>query len=116
MDVMAKGRFVRMSPSKGRDFARRLQGLPAAQALDVAHASERKAARLLAKVLKSAVANAKNNAHLATDDLVVKVAVIEDGPRMKRFWPRARGGVSPVKRRLSHIRIVLSDGRETEKV
>ena len=116
MDVTAKGKFERMSPSKGRDFARRLQGLPVEQALALAEMSERKAARLLAKVLKSAVANAKNNNQLAPSDLIVKTAVIEDGPRMKRYWPRARGGVSPIKRRLSHIRVVLSDGREKEEV
>ncbi len=115
MDVTAKGRFVRLSPDKARDFARRLQGLSVTAAIDAANFSDRKVARMLGKILKSAVANAENNAKLSADDLKVKTAVIEEGPRMKRFWPRARGGVRPVRRRMAHITVVLSDGRETEE-
>ena len=115
MDVTATAKFVRMSPSKARDLARELQGLPVAEALKITQFSARKAAPLIGKTLKSAIANAENNAELSVDDLTVKEAVINEGPRMRRFWARARGGVSPVRKRMSHIRIVLTDGKVAEE-
>ena len=110
MDVAARARFVRLSPFKARDMARRVQGLPVAEALKITDFSPRKAALLIGKTIKSAVANAEKNAKLNVDDLTVKVAVVEEGPRLKRYWPRARGSVRPIQRRTSHIRIILTDG------
>ncbi len=115
MDVTATTRFVRISPSKARDLARLLRGLPVAEALKITDFSPRKAAPLIGKTLKSAIANAENNAELSVDELTVKEAVVNEGPRMRRYWARARGGVSPVKKRMSHIRIVLTDGRAEEE-
>jgi len=54
----------------------------------------------------------ENNAKLSAEDMFVKEAVVQDGPSMKRFWPRARGSASPILKRMSHIRIVLSDERK----
>jgi large subunit ribosomal protein L22 len=115
MDVTASAKFVRLSPSKGRDLARKLNGLPVAEALRLTEFSPRKAATFLGKTIKSAIANAENNANLAVDELKVKSATIEEGPRMRRFWPRARGGVSPVRKRMCHVRIVLTDGKEASE-
>lgn len=112
MDVIATTKFARMSPLKGRGLAREMQGLPVAKALEIAQFSPKKAARLLGKTLKSALANAENNENLSVDDLLVKEAVVNDGPRLKRFWPRARGSASPIKRRMCHIRVVLTDGKD----
>ena len=109
MEVTAVTKFVRMSPSKARDMARAIQGKAVADALKITEFSERKAATLLGKTLKSAIANAENNANLSADNLYVKMAVVEEGPRMKRWWPRARGSASPILRRTSHVRIVLTD-------
>lgn len=114
MDVVATGRYVRLSPSKVRDMARRLRGLRVLDALNITKFSERKAALHIGKVLKSAIANAKNNAKLAVDDLRIKEASIGAGPRWKRYWSRARGGVSPIRKRTCHIRIVLTDGKVEE--
>ena len=114
MDVQATTKYARMAPSKGRSLARRVQGLAIAEALSVTRFTPGKAARLLDKTLRSAVANAENNANLPLEDLKVKLAVFEDGPRMKRYWPRARGGASPVKKRPSHVRIILTDGKNEE--
>ena len=111
MDVKAVTRFARLSPSKARDLARRIQGLPVAEALSLTGFSDRKAGRLLGKTLRSALANAENNAKLSADDLMVKSAVVDEGPRMKRHWPRARGGVRPVRRRMAHLTVVLGKGR-----
>jgi large subunit ribosomal protein L22 len=114
MEVKAVTRFARLSPTKARDLARKMQGLPVADALKVTDFSARKAAALLGKTLKSAIANAENNAKLAVDELTVKEAVVEEGPRMKRFWSRARGSIRPVVKRMCHIKIVLTDGQETD--
>jgi len=84
MEVQAVSKFVKMSPSKARDLARRLKGM---------------------------LANAENNADLSADDLHVKQAVIDEGPRAKRFWPRARGMVSKIERKMCHVKIVLTDGK-----
>lgn len=114
MEVSATTKYVRISPTKVRDLARAIRGLPIAQALKIVDFSERKGALNLGKTLKSAMANAENNANLEVDDLRVKEALIGDGPRMKRYWPRARGMVSPVIKRMCHIKVVLTDGKEDE--
>ena len=115
MDVQATAKFVRVKASKSRDLARRIQGLPVAEALRITDFSERKGARHLGKALKSAIANAENNAKLSVDELKVKRAVIDEGPKFRRYWPRARGGVRPIARRMSHITVVLTDGMEEEE-
>jgi large subunit ribosomal protein L22 len=114
MDVKATARFVRLSPFKARDLIRRLKGQPVAEALKVTEFSSRKAAVLIGKTLKSALANAEKNAKLDVDDLTVKEAVIDEGPRLKRHWQRARGMASPILKRTCHIRIVLTDGQPGE--
>jgi large subunit ribosomal protein L22 len=115
MEVHAITKYVRLSPSKARDVARAIQGLPVAEALKIAQFSERKAARHLLKTLRSAIANAEHNAKLSVDDLVVREAVIQDGPTIKRWWPRARGMVSPIQKKTSHIKITLTDGESAGK-
>lgn len=111
MEVKAVTKYVRLSPRKARDMARAIQGLAVADAIRTVEFSERKAARQLEKTIRSAVANAENNAKLSADDLRVKEATIGDGPAMKRFWARSRGMVSRIRKRTSHITIVLSDGK-----
>ena len=78
-------------------------------ALDLVAFSPKKAAGLIAKTLKSAVANAENNANLRVDGLVVKEATVGEGPTMKRLMTRARGSGSRILKRSSHIRIILTD-------
>lgn len=90
-------------------MARAIQGRPVSEAINLTAASKRRAALQIAKTLKSAIANAENNNGLSADNLIVKEAVIDDGPRMRRYWPRSRGMVSPIARRTCHIKIVLSD-------
>lgn len=112
MDVTAVTKFTRLSPTKARDLARRIQGLPVAEALKVVEFSERKGAAVIGKTLKSAVANAENNADLSADDLVVKQATVDRGPTYSRYWSRARGMVRPISRKSSHVRVTLTDGQE----
>jgi large subunit ribosomal protein L22 len=120
MEVRSIYRYARISPFKVREVTREIQGLPVSAALDVLAFTPKKAASLIGKTLKSAVANAENNANLKVDGLVVKEAVVGEGPTMKRMMARARGSGSKILKRTSHIRIVLSDEipietRETKK-
>ena len=114
MNVISISKYVRISPRKARGLARAIQGLPVAEALKIAEFSERKSASLIGRTLKSAVANAENNSGLSAEELRVKEAVIEPGPSLKRFWPRARGMASPILKRTSHIKIVLTDDKSKE--
>jgi len=110
MEVQALTRYARMSPKKVREVARTVQGRKAAEAVDYLMLVPRKSARLIAKTIKSAIANSENNNNLAVDTLTVKSAIIENGPVLKRFKAGARGTAMPRRKKMSHIRIVLSDG------
>jgi len=109
MQVTSTYRYARISPFKAREVTREIQGLAVAAALDIVAFSPKKAAVLIEKTLKSAVANAENNAELRVDTLVVKEATVGEGPTFKRSQPKARGSAGPIRKRTSHIRIVLTD-------
>jgi large subunit ribosomal protein L22 len=116
MQVQAITRNVRMSPQKMREVVRQIQGLPARQAEAVLQVVPRKGARLVAKTLKTAIANAENLKEnkedyrgMNTDNLVIKEAVAQTGSILRRFTPKARGSAGPILKRNCHIKIVLSD-------
>jgi len=109
MQVTSTYKHARISAFKAREVTREIQGLPVAAALDVVAFSVKKAAALVQKTLKSAIANAENNNNLRADKLVVKEAVVGEGATFKRFQPKARGSAGPIRKRTSHIRIVLTD-------
>jgi large subunit ribosomal protein L22 len=120
MEVRSTYKYARISPFKAREVTREIQGLPVSAALDLLAFTPKKAAFLINKTLKSAIANAENNANLKPDGLVVKEAIVGEGPTIKRIMARARGSASRILKRTSHIRIVLSDEipietRETRK-
>ena len=109
MEVRSIYKYARISPFKVREVTREIQGLPVSAALDVLAFTPKKAAFLINKTLKSAIANAENNANLKADGLVVKEAVVGEGPTIKRMTTRARGSGARIFKRMSHIRIVLTD-------
>jgi large subunit ribosomal protein L22 len=109
MQVTSTYRYARISAFKAREVTREIQGHSASDALDLLTFSPKKAAVMVRKTLKSAIANAENNADLKVDTLLVKEAVVGEGPTFKRFRARARGSASPLRKRTSHIRIVLAD-------
>jgi large subunit ribosomal protein L22 len=109
MEVRSTYKYARISPFKVREVTREIQGLPVSAALDLLAFTPKKAAFLIGKTLKSAIANAENNANLKADGLVVKEATVGEGPTLKRIMARARGTASRILKRTSHIRIVLSD-------
>ena len=75
----------------------------------------KKAASLVRKTLASAVANAENNNNLNLENLVIQEAVVGEGPTAKRFQPKARGSAGPIRKRTSHIRIILTDEIEIKR-
>lgn len=101
-----------MSPKKMREVANIIKGKPAVEAVEYLTLIPRKSARLIAKTLKSAIANAENNANLSADSLFVKNAIIDMGPVLKRFKAGARGSAMPRRKKMSHIIVVVSDGNE----
>jgi large subunit ribosomal protein L22 len=120
MEIRSIYKYARISPFKAREVTREIQGLPVSAALDLLAFTPKKAAFLINKTLKSAIANAENNANLKPDGLVVKEAIVGEGPTFKRIMARARGSASRILKRTSHIRIVLTDEikvetRETRK-
>ena len=100
---------VRMSSQKMREVVRQIQGLPALQAQAVLRVVSRKSARLVAKTLDSAIANAENNNNVKAEKLRVKEAVAGAATTIKRFTPKARGSAGPILKRNCHIKIILSD-------
>src|SRR5271154_5459925 len=109
MEVKAEHRYAKISAFKVREVTREIQGLPAEQALEIVRLIPKKAARLISKVLASAIANAENNNELRVDRLIVKHAIAGEGPTMKRMHTRARGGGARINKRSAHIRITLTE-------
>lgn len=109
MDVRSVYKYARLSTLKGRDVARVVQGMPASEALDMLFYVPRKAARIIEKTLRSAVANAENNHNLDADSLYVKLCTVTSGPSLKRFKARARGGAAPLRKPTSHVTVVVTD-------
>lgn len=109
METRSIYRYARISPFKAREVTREIQGLPVQQALDLLAFTPKKAAGLVAKTLKSAVANAENNHRARPERLVVREAVVGEGPTLDRFQPKARGSAGPIRKRTSHIRVIVTD-------
>ena len=111
MEVQALTRNARMSPKKVREVTRQIQGHKVPDSVDLLSLIPRKSARLVLKTLKSAIANAENNpkVNLTADQLVVYRALVENGPVLRRFKAGPRGTAMPRRKKMSHIRIVLTD-------
>jgi large subunit ribosomal protein L22 len=107
MDVRASARYVRVAPNKARQVVQHIRGMGVERARDVLLLEPKGAGRYVRKVLESAIANAENNHDLDPDDLVVTAAVVDEGPTITRFQPRAMGRAYRVRKRTSHITIVL---------
>jgi large subunit ribosomal protein L22 len=116
MDVTSTYKYARISARKARDVAREIQGLPVSAALDLLNFTPRKGALLFSKTVKTALADAENNFELSVEGLFVKSAVVGEGPTFKRFQPRARGSAGSIRKRTSHLTVVLSnEGGPAEK-
>ncbi|ASV12556.1 MULTISPECIES: 50S ribosomal protein L22 [Leptospira] len=110
MEAKAVARFVRMSPRKVRLVADEIRGYAVGEALDILKFTNKRAIEPLTKVILSASANASVlNNKVNLDELFIKKIYVDEGPIMKRFRPRARGRAARIRKRLSHITVVLSD-------
>lgn len=107
MAYKACHRFADISPTKVRSIATIIRGKPVATALDSLKFLPNRGARMLEQVLKSAMANAEEQGSRDTDDLVVVEARVDEGPRMKRIQPHARGMAFPILKRLCHIHVAV---------
>jgi large subunit ribosomal protein L22 len=109
MKVRAQAKYIRQSPYKVRRVLDLVRGLPVGEATTVLTHLNRRAAEPVAKVLKSAVSNAEHNHSLDADDLVVAEAFADEGPTLRRYQPRARGRATRIRKRTSHITIIVAD-------
>ncbi len=113
-EVRAVAKWVRVSPRKAQVVAKLIRGRPVPEARTVLAFTDRAAAREVEKVLRSAVANAEYRARdggagVDVDELYVKYAVINEGPKLKRFTPAAMGRATPIIKRTSHVEIVVAE-------
>lgn len=109
MKVRAQAKYIRQSPYKVRRVLDLVRGLPVDEAEQLLTHVNRRAAEPIIKVLRSAVANAEHNHSLDSGSLVVAEAYADEGPTLRRFRPRARGRASRIRKRTSHITIVVAD-------
>ena len=109
MEVAARLRYSRISPQKARLVADQVRGLPVGRALQVLEYSPKKAARIIKKVLDSAIANAEHNEGADIDELKVARIFVDEGPILKRIRPRAKGRANRILKRTSHITVMVGD-------
>jgi large subunit ribosomal protein L22 len=107
MEYQATSFSVRMSPLKLRQVARTLRGRTAADGRDLLRFIPRRSARLIQRTLESAIANAENNRSVPIENLKIENVLIEEGSALRRHVPAARGSAHPIRKRSSHIRVIL---------
>jgi large subunit ribosomal protein L22 len=107
--VSATAKYLRGSTRKARLVTTAIKGKPVEEAAALLRFMPQNAARDVARVLKSATANAENNHNLSAEDLVVLDAVADEGPTIKRWRPRAQGRAFPIHKPMTHITIVVAD-------
>jgi large subunit ribosomal protein L22 len=109
VEARAIARYVRISPRKVRLVLNLIRGKHVDEALTILRFTPKRASGIVAKVLKSAIANAENNHGMNRDNLYVAKAVADEGPTMKRVFPRAMGRADIMRKRTSHITIVVKE-------
>ena len=109
MEVKAKVKFIRMSPIKMRLVTNLIKKMPVAKALDQLQFINKLAARPVAKLIESAIANAEHNFELAKDNLFIKEITVNQGPTLKRWAPKAHGRATPIRKRTSHVNLILGE-------
>ena len=112
MEAKATAKYVRVSPRKARLVVDQVRGKDIARAREILRFSERAISEVVEKVLNSAVANAENNHHMRSNNLVVKAAFVDEDPTLKRIRPRAKGSASRIRKRTSHITVIVAPREE----
>ncbi len=111
MQVQAKLRHFRMAPRKARLVTDMIKGMDIEKAINTLQVTNKKCAPVIRKLVESAVANADQRGDMDVDALYISRAFVNEGPTMKRFQPRAMGRATPIRKRTSHITVVLEDER-----
>ncbi|SRR5579864_5861349 len=111
METVATLKGVRLSAQKGRLVADQVRGLPVDKALDVLAFSPKKGARIIRKVLESAIANAEHNDGADIDELRITTIYVDKGETLKRLSARAKGRGNTIGKQSCHIRVVVGDGK-----
>lgn len=109
MATVAKLKNTRISAQKVRLVADQIRGLPVDSAINLLTFSNKKAAKIIKKVLESAIANAEHNDAADVDELFVSKIMIDEGPTMKRWRPRARGRANKILKRMSHVTVAVAE-------
>ncbi len=109
MEVRAVSKYIRISPQKARLVAELIRGKDVDEALSILKFTPKKAARLIDKTVRSAIANAEQTKVIDIDSLYVKKIYIDQGPTMKRWMAKAMGRASRILKRTSHITVVLDE-------
>jgi len=112
MEARATARYVRMSPRKARQVVDLIRSKDVGEALAILSVTPQAASSVVEKVVKSAMANAENNYDMDPDLLYVAECYVDQGPIIKRFRPRARGMADRIRKRTSHITVVLQEKEE----
>jgi len=119
MEAMAKARFIRVTPQKARRVVDLIRGKQATEAVAVLKFAPQAASEPVLKVVQSAIANARviadrDNVAFDENKLVIKTALVDEGPTLKRFRPRAQGRASQILKRTSHITVVVAPADDKE--
>ena len=109
MESRAVGRYMRISPQKMRLIMDEVRGKKVDEAIRLLSFSPKKGARIIRKLINSAVANAEANKEIDVDTLYIKRVYADQGPIMKRFRPRAMGRASRIRKRTSHLTVILDE-------
>jgi large subunit ribosomal protein L22 len=109
MRVRAIAKYIRVSPRKIRLLMREIRGKRVEEALNLLSFAPQRGAPVLRKLIKSAVANASQHADVDVDNLFVKYIFADEGPTLKRFMPRAMGRATRIRRRTSHLTVILDE-------
>jgi large subunit ribosomal protein L22 len=109
VEVKARAKFIRTSPRKARMVSDLIKGKGVEEALNILGFTKKAPAKIITKLLKSAVADADQMKNLNVDTLFIKQITVDQGPTMKRYRPRAMGRATTIRKRMSHITVVLEE-------
>jgi large subunit ribosomal protein L22 len=112
MEAKAVAKYIRISPRKARQVMDLIRGKDVREARAILKFTPNKGAELIEKVLRSAVSNAEHNYEMDVDSLVVSRCYVDEGPTLKRFRPRAMGRADAIRKRTSHITVIVSEKKE----
>jgi len=116
MEVKAQAKYIRIAPRKTRLVIDLIRGLDIDLALNQLAFSQKRAAKPIIKLIKSAVANAEHNFELKADNLYIKTIIVNSGPTLKRWKPRAFGRAAPIRKKTSNIALVLAEKVPSKKL